>query len=210
MLSDRPGQYDEAVYEAKGIRRLCRIAGGRSARSSMKMHPQIRTANRSSFVDRLGKILFSLVLLAAAGMTAAQPREIISSLAAGVGNEAGSIRNINKVGGLLNCVNCAIATDATLAGHATSAMPGGPFRISVLEKWFGREFGRATTIKDVANAMSDAGDGARGIVFGARDNDIGHVFNVVNQQGTVRFLDGQTGKAANLEGFQSFRLLRTD
>ncbi len=30
----------------------------------------------------------------------------------------------------------------------------------------------------------------------------GHVFNVVNQNGVIRFLDGQTGKAANLNVFK--------
>lgn len=33
---------------------------------------------------------------------------------------AGSIRNVNPLRSLTNCVNCAIATDATLAGRAAS------------------------------------------------------------------------------------------
>lgn len=57
--------------------------------------------------------------------------------------------------------------------------------------------------------MLDAGSGSRGIVFGSRVNEVGHVFNVANQKGVVRFLDGQTGTAANLEGYEFFRLLRT-
>lgn len=58
--------------------------------------------------------------------------------------------------------------------------------------------------------MTNAGSGARGIVFGARGDGVGHVFNVVNQRGTVRFLDGQTGKAASFDGFTSFQFLRTN
>jgi RHS repeat-associated protein len=40
----------------------------------------MRTANRSSFVDRLRKTLLSLILLLVAGMAAGQPREIITYL----------------------------------------------------------------------------------------------------------------------------------
>lgn len=58
--------------------------------------------------------------------------------------------------------------------------------------------------------MRDAGAGSRGIVFGSRGSDVGHVFNVVKHRGVVRFLDGQTGKAATFDGFDNFRLLRTN
>ncbi|WP_190285576.1 toxin glutamine deamidase domain-containing protein [Montanilutibacter psychrotolerans] len=127
----------------------------------------------------------------------------------GASAEAGSIRGVNAVGGKMNCVNCVIATDATLAGRAASAMPGGPYRLGVLETMYGNRFGPATTIGDIANSMAGAGNGARGIVFGSRGSDVGHVFNVVNQRGAIRFIDGQTGKAARVDGYQNFQLLRT-
>ena len=58
--------------------------------------------------------------------------------------------------------------------------------------------------------MAAAGAGARGIVFGQRaGGKVGHVFNVINQQGVVRFVDGQTGKEAVVEGYTGFQLLRT-
>lgn len=103
-----------------------------------------------------------------------------------------------------------IATDATLAGRPASALGGGPFRISVLEKTYGARFGPRSSIGDITGVMSDAGSGARGIVFGSRGSEVGHVFNVVNQKGVVRFLDGQTGKAATFDGYDSFQLLRTN
>lgn len=109
----------------------------------------------------------------------------------------------------MNCVNCVIATDATLAGRPASALPGGPYRINVLEKLYGARFGSPGSIDNVTNAMSLAGSGARGIVFGSRGSEVGHVFNVVNQKGVIRFLDGQTGKTASFEGYNSFQLLRT-
>lgn len=125
--------------------------------------------------------------------------------------EAGSIRNVNVVGGKMNCVNCVVATDATLAGRPASALGGGPFRINVLERVFGGRFGPPGSIEKAAEALSAAGPGARGIVFGSRGSgEVGHVFNAVNQKGVVRFLDGQTGQAASLEGYKSFQLLRTN
>ncbi|WP_180964227.1 beta strand repeat-containing protein [Ralstonia mannitolilytica] len=132
------------------------------------------------------------------------------------GESAGSIRNVNpgypQSGRTENCVNCSIATDATLAGNPASALPSpGPQPIAVLEKQYGGRFGAATTADGVTGQLAAAGDGARGIVFGSRGaGEAGHVFNVVNQGGVVRFLDGQTGKPANLSGYTGLYLLRTN
>jgi hypothetical protein len=60
-------------------------------------------------------------------------------------------------------------------------------------------------------AMSKAGNGARGIVYvgTGKPGSVGHVFNVVNQKGVVRFLDGQTGKAVQWQkDWTDVRLLR--
>ena len=52
--------------------------------------------------------------------------------------------------------------------------------------------------------------GKRAIIYGKRANGSGHVFNAVNQNGKINFIDGQTGGAASLEGFESFKILRTN
>jgi Papain fold toxin 1, glutamine deamidase len=128
-----------------------------------------------------------------------------------VAKTAGSIRGVNAVGGTMNCVNCVIAADATLAGRAASALPGGPYRIDLLEKTFGTAFGSPGPIANVTNAMSAAGPGSREIVYGENvGSSVGHVFNVVNQNGVVRLLDSQTGGAASLKGMINFQLLRTN
>ncbi|WP_080748346.1 toxin glutamine deamidase domain-containing protein [Pseudomonas chlororaphis] len=131
---------------------------------------------------------------------------------------AGSIKNVNpgypEAGRTHNCVNCSIATDATLAGNPASALPinhtkGVP--LSVLEKQFSSKFGPITAPENIAQQMASSGNGARGIVFGSYGpGQPGHVFNVVNQNGVVRFLDGQTGKPANLSNFKKLQLLRTN
>ncbi|WP_218938879.1 toxin glutamine deamidase domain-containing protein [Pseudomonas sp. ICMP22404] len=111
-------------------------------------------------------------------------------------------------------MNCSIATDATLAGNPASALPinhtkGVP--LSVLEKNFGGKFGAVTAPETIVQQMVGSGPGARGIVFGSYGpGQPGHVFNVINQNGTVRFLDGQTGRSANLSNFKTLQLLRTN
>ncbi|WP_221625109.1 toxin glutamine deamidase domain-containing protein, partial [Burkholderia stagnalis] len=63
----------------------------------------------------------------------------------------------------------------------------------------------------IAQTMSNWGDGSRAVVFGARGDEVGHFSNVVNQGGTIRFLDGQTGKPTNLsDGYTQWFILRTD
>jgi hypothetical protein len=129
---------------------------------------------------------------------------------------AGSIRNVNPgyptTGRTQNCVNCTVATDATLSGNPAAALPSsGPVSIRALEQQYGGRFGAPTTSSGIEQQLLSAGDGARGIVFGSRGpNEVGHVFNVVNQNGVVRFLDGQTGQPATFSGYQSFHLLRTN
>ncbi|WP_460733221.1 RHS repeat-associated core domain-containing protein [Lysobacter tyrosinilyticus] len=136
---------------------------------------------------------------------------VVAGEAAGVTGAAGAIRGVNAVGGTRNCVNCAIATDALLAGRPASAMRGSDTPISVLETMFGAKFGAPSQIHSITATMAKAGNGARGIVFGTfKEGETGHVFNVVNQGGVVRYLDGQTGKAATLTGYEHFKLLRTN
>ena len=123
---------------------------------------------------------------------------------------AGSIRGVNPLRSATNCVNCAIATDATLSGGAASALPSGPTSISVLEKMFGGRFASVSGPGAIESQLLSAGSGSRGIVFGSRGaGQVGHVFNAINQNGVVRFLDGQIGSAASLEGYTSFSFLRT-
>ena len=123
---------------------------------------------------------------------------------------AGSIRGVNPGCGTMNCVNCAVATDALLAGRPASALLGGPYKIGTLESIFGAKFSMPLDIAKVVDALSAAGSGSRAIVFGVRSGGVGHVFNAVNQRGTIRFLDGQTGTVAVLLGYTEFRFLRTN
>ena len=124
----------------------------------------------------------------------------------------GSIRTVNPTGGRFNCAQCAIAVDKRLAGDTSAvAGRGGVTLVRDVEAAVGGRFGPALSSGNLTAEIGAAGPGARGIVFGSRGpGEVGHFFNVVNQRGTVRFLDGQSGRAADLDdGFVNFHLLRT-
>ena len=75
---------------------------------------------------------------------------------------------------------------------------------------------RRGSYDDIITELHNAGDGARGIIHGMRtgrpgQSVAGHVFNVVNRNGRVYFLDGQTGKLAYLENYSGgLEFLRTN
>ncbi|HSH60703.1 MAG TPA: toxin glutamine deamidase domain-containing protein [Acidimicrobiales bacterium] len=131
--------------------------------------------------------------------------------AALAGKHAGSIRHVNPRGGTQNCVNCAIATDATLAGRPASALASsGPQPISVPARTFVGSFRAVSGAEEIQQLLLEADLSARGIVFGSRGADPGHVFNAVNQRGVIRFLDGKIGGPASLDGFDGFYFPRTN
>ncbi|WP_332609744.1 toxin glutamine deamidase domain-containing protein [Achromobacter sp. ESBL13] len=147
------------------------------------------------------------------------PGKALGAKATGVADEtAGSIRNVNPgypdAGRTHNCVNCSIATDATLTGNPASALPINSTKrvpLTVLEKQYGAKFSGVSSPETITQHMVGGGDGARGIVFGSYGpGQPGHVFNVVNQNGVIRYLDGQTGKPANMNNFKTLQLLRTN
>lgn len=137
------------------------------------------------------------------------------STARGAAAEArlsGTIRNVNPLRGTTNCLNCAVATDATLAGRPASALLSTPQPAAVLEKMFNSKFVPVAGQAEVETLLRAAGPGARGIIWGDRGpGKIGHVFNTLNQRGTIRFLDGQIGGQATFagKGYVRFFFLRT-
>ena len=137
----------------------------------------------------------------------------LGATAAADGTLAGSIRGVNPMGGAMNCVNCAIASDATLAGAPASASPGVPTSIGVLEDAFGGSFQPVSGEMEIGSILSQSGNGSRGIVFGESSNgDVGHVFNAINKNGSIQFIDGQIGGngLSNFNNFTNFRFLLTN
>lgn len=127
------------------------------------------------------------------------------------------IKGVNPSGGNYNCVNCAIATDATLGGVPKIAENGGRLSNSqvtaLLQKLYGATvdiFANRTTSGQIVDQLTTAGPGARGIVLG--DNLVtlsGHAFNAINYQGTVFFIDGQHVEAVDTAIYQVLYFLQT-
>ena len=116
--------------------------------------------------------------------------------------------NVNPKGSKENCVNCAIALDATLAGNPASAIPSAPQKLQVLRDQFGGQFSHGLSPQDVRNAIPNSGQ--RGIVAGIpKPGNQAHVFNAVNQNGVVNFLDGQVGAKADLSRYTKLSFLPT-
>lgn len=148
---------------------------------------------------------------------------------------AGPLAEVNPGLGVIagaetNCANAAIATDKILAGASTadiergmmfpSAAPSeGQFMSYIEQEYPGRIFGNELNAAELVSNIGHSGIGSRGIVHGLRytldaaGNKIytpGHYFNVINNHGVITFLDGQTGRMANIWEFQGFQLLRTN
>jgi hypothetical protein len=76
-------------------------------------------------------------------------------------------------------------------------------RYLVAVVWRGRQRGRKT-IKETLKP------GQRGIIFGVKKGEtMGHYFNVINENGVIKFLDGQIGKKANLK-YDIYKILPTN
>ncbi|MEE6264923.1 toxin glutamine deamidase domain-containing protein [Streptomyces diastatochromogenes] len=115
---------------------------------------------------------------------------------------------VNPGGGKTNCRACVISVEKTLDGTPASALPKiEAGNLKAVEKYFP---GKRFTDRSLSNIVKDikgAGDGARGIVYGD-DPVMGHVFNVINRDGDVVFLDAQSGHAAPT-GYRSYKFMRT-
>jgi len=126
---------------------------------------------------------------------------------------AGSVRNVNPgypgPGRVENCTNCAVATDAMLAGRQVSALPGRVANLFKLEAFYQSSFEPVAGRAEMEVMLQNAGPGSRGIVFGGRNGVPGHVFNAVNQGGVIRFLDGQVGGVASFKRYDYFMFLWT-
>lgn len=173
-----------------------RTGGARVGTAAAKSErPTGKAMDAGAEADAAGRAAASNGGSAASGVAPAAP------------TEAGTIRDANPTGGKRNCVNCAVATDSILRGAPASALPGGPFRISVLERHFGGKF-KPATLQNIEATLQSEGSGATGIVFAYRPGQsVGHVFNAVNQGGTIRFLDGQIGGAANTSYWTHFQFM---
>jgi uncharacterized protein YukE len=126
-----------------------------------------------------------------------------------------------------NCQSCVGAVDRQLGGLATDTraverVANDAMSSPYWKQHIANRVGTTNTFTsvggydEIAKELHAAGDGARGIVHGMRQGPggiplAGHVFNVVNRNGRIYYLDGQTGKLADLENYSGgLEFLRTN
>jgi hypothetical protein len=116
-----------------------------------------------------------------------------------------------------NCLLTSIATDSTLKDKWAGddfvhvAPPSAKSPPDHLTNYGGRSAETATGYQPIVDAMAAAGPGARGMVsVKGRGAGHAHVFNVFHDSHGVVFLDGQTGRHADLPAdFQTLQFLPT-
>ncbi|WP_082859859.1 RHS repeat-associated core domain-containing protein [Alloactinosynnema sp. L-07] len=127
-----------------------------------------------------------------------------------------ALHNVNKVRGTQNCSSCVVAGDATLAGHPASAIKLDPdvpipYGMDQIEARAGSQWRWMPSRATIEYDLISAGNGARGIVYGARADGTAHTWNAVVKNGRVKFIDYQIGRgrAASFDGYTEFAFIRT-
>jgi RHS repeat-associated protein len=112
----------------------------------------------------------------------------------------------------MNCANCSISVDNILGGGGVqSALPNrNGVSIFELEDLYGSQFVNVSSQVHIEMLLQSAGPGSRGIIYGERGPGQAHVFNVANLGGEIVFVDGQSGRYANVASFTNLGLLRTN
>jgi len=106
--------------------------------------------------------------------------------------------------------------DATLAGSPACANKGFTTDSAILATSFGYPPGkgwfRVIARWHIENQMPTWGHHSRAIVHAKRGGDLGgHFFNVVNKNGHIHFVDGQTGRGAVFSKvYHEYWMMRTD
>lgn len=120
----------------------------------------------------------------------------------------------------INCVSCAIATDASLGGIPVRAEPCVvESNIVLIEKFYGREFrdilrpedirgkDQSTVTEILSRKMNEirselmiSGEKSKLIIYVQTRSAGGHVFNAWNKRGVVEFLDGQNNRLVDKFG----------
>lgn len=122
-----------------------------------------------------------------------------------------------------NCQSCVVSVEERLAGNEVTAVrrtDQAAYDLTWPDDLLnsvgnGNVFHQASGYQDIEQQLLAAGPGSRGIVHGAwlDENGLyesGHVFNVINRDGKIFYVDGQTGTWANLENYSGFEFLRTN
>ena len=110
------------------------------------------------------------------------------------------VNDINPTNSRDNCVEAAKAVDNTLGKHPTAAGPvqRGQDGYEIENAYPGRSL-HGSTPGGISQDMLASGEGSRGIVV-VTNGGHSHAFNVYNDGGTIKWIDGQSGKVSTSPG----------
>ncbi|WP_280233430.1 M3 family metallopeptidase [Nocardia cyriacigeorgica] len=105
----------------------------------------------------------------------------------------------------VNCADCAVVIDRNIDGKNYVASPrktwaalqfeDGHPRSPFIDAHYATQFRPVTSLVDLETELSDGGHLARGMLaYRKSGSEEGHILNVVNDHGIIRYLDGQIGR----------------
>jgi hypothetical protein len=102
-----------------------------------------------------------------------------------------------------------------LAGSPASAIKLDPDVVfpngmALIERYAGAKWYWSPGQAAIERQLLAAGEGARGIVYGARADGTAHVWNAVVQRGQVNFIDFQSAGAGTFKGYSRYAFIRTN
>jgi hypothetical protein len=111
--------------------------------------------------------------------------------------------NYGQPGYDVNCGHVFDAVNSGLEGNPVEAQSGVEGSWEDIEAKYGSQFNWNSSFQSIEQQISAAGDGARGGVGVYGDTGAGippHIFNVVNEDGVVTFIEGQVGPDGQVGG----------
>ncbi|WP_371493702.1 toxin glutamine deamidase domain-containing protein [Kitasatospora sp. NBC_00374] len=127
------------------------------------------------------------------------------------GKAEDTLAGANPEGYTDNCGACVQVGDSRLGGYdnGATAWDTGIMQPEELEYVFSSSFYGTGGIGDITEQLTALGYGSRGIVWGWNETGPGHVFNVVNDAGVIKFLDYQSEAHAVTSEWDNFDLMIT-
>jgi len=188
----------------KGAKSIIPLVNLQSADANSWAFPTWTSTGTGAYSPRLTEII---------DLETGLPRITISDLWPGVSSDsvaAGSVKNVNPSGSMLNCSNCVYVVDNQLTtGTQASALPMlKPLPFNQLNSTFNTQMSGWTTRTQMEKTLLGSGNGTSAVVYGMDANATSaHVWNAVVQNGKVNYIDGQIGGggAGNFKDFPNIR-----
>jgi hypothetical protein len=135
-----------------------------------------------------------------------------------IGDQIIKVGNINAAQGEKNCAACAVQLERRFRGVGADAITietkyaNVDSLESALKAYTNSKTGfKVVDPATVVRELQQGGNGARGILVGGghRPDNVLHIFNAVNENGVVKFIDPQAGRYLSPSQFNTLDFFRT-